>query len=71
MNRIQQARLHPPLNTDLGRAGRRPAGVHYRGAGQAADDRSGKRTPPAGTSLMNDTADASVHPTKGGRPWRS
>jgi len=44
MNRIHRARLHPPLNTHPGWAGRRPAGVHYRGAGQAADDRSGKRT---------------------------
>ena len=69
MNRIQRARLHPPLNRHLGWAGRRPAGVRYRGAGQAADDRSGKRTRPA-ASLMNDTADASVHPAKGGRPWR-
>ncbi len=68
MNRIQRARLHPPLNTHLGWAGRSPAGVYYREARQAAFWQAHS---PTEASLMNDTADASVHPTKGGRPWRS
>jgi hypothetical protein len=71
MNRIRRARLHPPLNTHPGWAGQRPAGVHYRGAGQAADDPFCQADPPACASLMDDTTDASVHPTKEDRPWRS
>ena len=46
-----------------------PAGVHYRGAGQAVDDPF-SHAPSSGASLMNDTAAASVHPVKGGRSWR-
>jgi hypothetical protein len=71
MNRIHRARLHPPLNRHPGWAGRRPADIHYGGAGQAADDPLCQAPSPSGASLMNDTAAASVHPTKGGRPWRS
>jgi hypothetical protein len=46
MNRIKRAHLHPLLNRHPGSAAGRPAGVHYRGPGQAADDRSGMRTRP-------------------------
>jgi len=70
MNRNHRARLHPPLNRHPGWTSRRPAGVHYRGAGQAADDPFCLVPSPAGASLMNHTAAASGNPRKGGRQWR-
>jgi hypothetical protein len=69
MNRIHRAPLHPLLNRHPGWAGRRPAGAHYRGAGQAADDPFCLAPSPAGTSLMNHTAAARGNPGKRGRSW--
>ncbi len=70
MNRIHQARASTPQQASwLGWPA--PAGVHYRGAGKAADDPFCQALSPSGASLMNDTAAGSVHPVKGGRPWRS
>jgi hypothetical protein len=37
---------------------------------QAADEQFSPAHPPGGASLMNHTAAASIHPIKGGRPWR-
>jgi hypothetical protein len=48
MNRVHRARLHPPLSRHPGWAALRPAGVPYRGAGQAADDPFCQEHPPSG-----------------------
>jgi hypothetical protein len=71
---LMNARARRPVAVGRPAAPSTPAprprqGVSARKAGQPADGPFPQAQPPGGASLMNDTAAASSHPSKGDPPW--